>query len=274
MNQEIPYRVADVETLVDEFYKLKRSKGLKLTWSVVGYKCSNLFFQYARMSSGSRWHIFRTPVEYWEQNKDKILSFHQSPKSEGDLFASWNFLSKSASQFPPSVALKIYKRLGATSVLDPYSGWGDRCLAAMALGVDYIGIDSNKELVVPYKKMIETYKSHTKSKVVFINDRCEHVDLSDYRFDLVFTSPPFWYDNKKMFEKYSGCETDYDKFMNESLIPMMGTFKSLNKRVCLYIPQNMADDLMKLFGDVSDILTFRRNSGLQTDIYFWDFEKI
>ena len=49
-------------------------------------------------------------------------------------------------QFPPFLAGQIYKYFDATNILDPYAGWGDRCIAAMALDINYIGIDSNTHL--------------------------------------------------------------------------------------------------------------------------------
>ena len=40
----------------------------------------------------------------------------------------------------------MYKKYDATRVLDFTAGWGARMVAAMALDIDYIGIDSNKSL--------------------------------------------------------------------------------------------------------------------------------
>ena len=56
--------------------------------------------------------------------------------------------------FKSSTAKYIYKKYNATSVLDPTMGWGGRLLGAMALGIDYYGIDTNLDLNEPYEDMI------------------------------------------------------------------------------------------------------------------------
>ena len=64
-----------------------------------------------------------------------------------------------------AAAIHMYKRYDATRVLDFTAGWGARMVAAMALDIDYIGIDSNKSLKPGYEKIIKLLKPYTKSKV-------------------------------------------------------------------------------------------------------------
>jgi hypothetical protein len=49
-------------------------------------------------------------------------------------------------QFPPYVAGMVYRYFNAKNVFDPYTGWGDRCLGEMVLGINYIGCDSNNHV--------------------------------------------------------------------------------------------------------------------------------
>ncbi len=57
----------------------------------------------------------------------------------------------------PVPALKMCHPYKPTRVLDFCSGWGDRLAGVSAANVPfYIGIDSNNDLVKPYKEMITT----------------------------------------------------------------------------------------------------------------------
>ena len=94
----------------------------------------------------------------------------------------------------PAAALNIYKKYGATSVLDFTAGWGSRMVAAAALGINYIGIDANKNLSPGYKKIIKLIQPHTNSKINMTFKKAEDVDFSKLpKYDFVFTSPPYEY---------------------------------------------------------------------------------
>ena len=94
----------------------------------------------------------------------------------------------------PASAIQMYKKYKATSVLDFTAGWGARMIAAMALDIDYIGIDSNQSLKPGYDKIIKLLKPYTKSKVKMIWKEAQTVDISKLpKYDYVFTSPPYEY---------------------------------------------------------------------------------
>ena len=93
-----------------------------------------------------------------------------------------------------AAAIHMYKRYNATRVLDFTAGWGARMVAAMALDIDYIGIDSNKALKPGYEKIIKLLKPYTKSKIKMYWSEAQKVNLSKARkYDYVFTSPPYEY---------------------------------------------------------------------------------
>ena len=64
-----------------------------------------------------------------------------------------------------AAAAGMYKKYKATRVLDFTAGWGARMVAAMALDIDYIGIDSNTNLREGYNRIIKLLKPYTKSNV-------------------------------------------------------------------------------------------------------------
>lgn len=99
-------------------------------------------------------------------------------------------------QFRPSFAKWLYCTLKPkTGILDFSAGWGGRCLGAMALGIPYVGIDANVGLREPYTQMIRTYEPRAPVRMIF--KPAETVDFSKFKYDLIFTSPPYF-----MLEKY------------------------------------------------------------------------
>ena len=118
-------------------------------------------------------------------------------------------------QFKPYVAKYIYWHFNATHVLDPCAGWGDRCVAAMATGIDYTGVDTNLTLCKPYHKMIGHFQERSKSKVNMLFQQSEGVDFGTIApYDLIFTSPPY-----KKVERYVHMP-EYDDFVEEFLLPV------------------------------------------------------
>lgn len=263
---DFPWRNHSKKELLDEFTKLKNKinndeisiKNLKS--SRVGLKCSNYFFQYERLKTPTHGNK-KSCHDLWKDNKNKIIEYVEKNELKYDLFTTICFLKNPSSQFPIYVACQIYKYFNAKNVLDPYAGWGDRCLAAMSLDINYTGIDSNDKLKKHYDKMINLYP--TKSDIEIIYDKSENINLNEIIFDLVFTSPPYWNLNKKITEKYNDCETDYNNFMTNSLIPIIKKcLKKKNIWICINIPENMYDDLIKYIRKCDKIIKFgsRQNS--------------
>ena len=220
---DFPWRSHTRKELLDDYFKLIskiENTGIKfpLPYLRTGLKCSNYFFQYERMKTRSQGKI--SCYDFWKKNKNKVIASYDKDTTHGDIFTKVNFMNHPPSQFPPMVACQLYKYFGATKVLDPYAGWGDRCVAAMAMDIDYIGIDSNKNLRKPYQDMIKYYPSKSNVKMFF--QRSENIDIDELDFDFVLTSPPFWNkSNSRLLEVYNGSEPDYKIFIQQSLIPLI-----------------------------------------------------
>jgi tRNA G10 N-methylase Trm11 len=175
-------------------------------------------------------------------------------------------------QFPPRIAVMVYKLFKAKTVLDPYAGWGNRALAAMAGDINYIGIDCNKQLTDSFDRMINFYPS--KSNIQMFYQRCESVNLDNLKFDLIFSSPPFYHvkGNKgsiKLIESYPGTETDYNIFMKTSLIPLVKSGIKKKSPVCLHLPQLMYETLKSAVGPCNRKLKFSNSNKKTNTIYCW-----
>jgi hypothetical protein len=81
----------------------------------------------------------------------------------------------------------------APRVLDSSAGWGDRLLAAMAVGVEvYHGFDPNARLVPGHSAMIAAYGSPERHRVECAAFEDVAARLPDEYYDIFFTSPPFF----------------------------------------------------------------------------------
>jgi len=160
-----PWRSYNTKTLADEYVKLKRKLSLdsiddfkvnrKITvpYCYIGNSCLDNFFQYEIMSTPSQGKI--SCVDFWKGNKKKIISYYNE-HSDKDLYRVIRFFNHPPSHFPMLVAATIYKLFNSSKIFDPFAGWGDRCLAAMSLNLDYTGVDSTH-----YNKTLNTRKLHT-----------------------------------------------------------------------------------------------------------------
>ena len=173
--------------------------------------------------------------------------------------------------FKPSTAKWIYKKLGATKVLDPTAGWGGRMLGAYALGISYTGIDTNVNMKPAYDSMIAKL-GNKNLKMVW--ESCLETDFSLLDYDFVLTSPP--YINLEVYENMTPFESNkvfYEKFLIPLITKCLKHIKNKG-RVCFNISPKMYDDLLK-FGfrpcdEEYDLLQQKRlGKDKQDKIYCW-----
>ena len=141
-------------------------------------------------------------------------------------------------QFRPTVARWVYCTLKPTKgILDFSAGWGGRCLAAMSMGIPYVGIDANRRLEVPYRRMIQTLDPGAKVQLFF--QPSETVDFSKFSYDLVMTSPPYF-----MIEEYEKMPAYKSKqgFLDKFFIPVIQNawkYLAMGGHMALNMPHEM-----------------------------------
>lgn len=280
-----PYVKISQEERDKDFEKLKSLKFKttdKLTLSVVGNKTSNYYFQPYRMKTKvGKW----SPYDRWNdpEKKKKIIEVcHQIYKKRPDVLDTpacfrdaIRMSSNSINQFKPYVAVYVYQKFKPTRILDISAGWGDRLIAAISQDIDYIGIDSNKKLKVPYTNMIRDFKSKSEVKMIF--KKSEDVDYSKLPiYDLIFTSPPYF-----DLEQYEGMTKYDDKehFTNSYFIPSINnSWKYLKKGgiMALNMPEEMYKILLPILGKSKKIKMPIQNRFVYKDktprfeyIYWW-----
>jgi tRNA1(Val) A37 N6-methylase TrmN6 len=135
----------------------------------------------------------------WKQNESEYRMYKfnlaQGKNHEQARYGVFRLYYGSSQGFKPLIAKWLYSLYQPkTAVLDFSAGWGGRCLAAMAYNVPYIGIDTNIELKSVYRKMVSEISKAEASEfdVTMIFKDAATVRYEDYKYDMVFTSPPYF----------------------------------------------------------------------------------
>jgi hypothetical protein len=113
----------------------------------------------------------------------------------------FNLYFGSITIFRPVMAMEVYCRFRPKiAVLDPTMGWGGRLVGACALDLPkYIGIDANRNLELPYREMCAFLQPRSKTAVELFFQDALTVDYSKLKYDMVFTSPPYY--NIELYRK-------------------------------------------------------------------------
>ena len=266
-----PYRMITKKEAIDDFLSLREMVNKKdfNSKSVLGNRAVDYGTEKARKKTKYR---NKSHYERWQDKvaREKVLKFakrlyNQKYKRSvdssirGAIELQWG----SINTMRPAAAACAYRKNKATKVLDFTAGWGARLIAAMALDIDYTGIDANKALKPGYDKIIKTLRPYSKSKVKMIFKKAETVDISKLKYDFVFTSPPYEYlevyENMENYEKkgekvsqpYSSSKIkmdDSEKFYDEFMIPTLKRiYKHLpkGKHICLNMPDIMYTKIKK-----------------------------
>ncbi len=121
--------------------------------------------------------------------------------------------------------LKKYGNIKKGGIFFDFSaGWGNRMLAAKALGMRYRAIDANKKLVDELNNM--AIDLGIDAKVIYGSSddiNCYKKLLGDEKIDLAFTSPPYFdkeiysEDEEQSIIKYPNEQDWYEKFIVKSI---------------------------------------------------------
>lgn len=243
---------------IEDYQKLKECPCDKIDRTHTGLKAIDYFFFDHRLKTKTRRKVSFINIMTNKTKKNHLITIAKKYKktsnpSAYNLYSSFQLYYGTINAFRPAVAKYIYQLYKpTTAILDFSAGWGGRCLSAMSLGIPYIGIDSNKTLQGAYGKMVATYEPSADVKMIF--KPAEQVDFSDFSYDLVFTSPPYF-----MLEKYEKSPEYSSKadFLNSFFHPVVkSVWKYLKKggHMALNIPVDMYKSLVAGIPDLPKII--------------------
>ena len=193
------------EEAITDFKKLQEvGCNSKKKFSKIGNKIVNYFTSEERLETiGNKKLTF---YDVWK-NKNiimreypyvkKMFAYYEQNYKTYPMIKVWKRIYDiyygSITIFRPLQAMEIYCRYKPTSILDFTMGWGGRLIGACALNIEnYIGIDMNSRLKIPYQNMISMLEPTTKTKISVIFQDALTVDYSKLNYDIVLTSPPYY----------------------------------------------------------------------------------
>jgi hypothetical protein len=204
----------------------------------------------------------------------------KSPKTDVKIWiAIFNMYFGSVNIFRPLISAKIYEIFKPESVLDFTMGWGGRMVGAMALNIpNYIGIDNNMNLKIPYRDMVKLLKPHTSTRVKLLFKNALDVDYFKLKYDMVLTSPPY-YDIEVYGDAPDDTENAYktrDDWNELFYRPLFSrTYSALKSGgyYCLNIPDTLYSSVcIPLFGVADTTIFFDKKPRLNNYkefIYVW-----
>lgn len=220
-------------------------------FSRIGTVCLDFFFFKYRLKTKTKRHISfydavsnRQIMDYIDAKIVQIKKKTLKSLSEQELlrlrYSVFQLYYGSVNQYKPTEAFSLYCKLQPKiGVLDFSAGWGGRCIAAMAYGVPYMGIDANTNLESSYNGLIKLCNPSTETKIVFAPS--ETVDFSKFKYDLVFTSPPyFMMEEYEKMPKYGSKSGFIEKFFRPVV---RNAWKNLHSSgyMALNMPKEMYD---------------------------------
>jgi len=100
---------------------------------------------------------------------------------------------KQCETFKTALAYLLYTRVfGATSVLDPCAGWGDRLVAALAARIRYVGVDANSRLIPLYRDIIDVLGGAAAADVAALACQVFHGDFAVCCDEVVAAAASRW----------------------------------------------------------------------------------
>jgi hypothetical protein len=222
-----------------------------------GTKALDFFFFKHRLAAKTKKHVsFLNILEntasykYLKNKTRKLKKYNQLTKRRTpdeqlrNQYGVFQLYYGTINQFRPTIAKTLYCLLKPKiAILDFSAGWGGRCIAAMSLGIPYIGIDANTKLQSSYTKMIKTLEPTADVQLHF--QPSETFDFSKVKYDLVFTSPPYF-----TLEEYEGMPKYKQKqgFLDIFFLPVLRSCWSnlqAGGHLALNMPDAMYDAVRK-----------------------------
>lgn len=167
----------------------------------------------------------QSPEEYFYSNIKKVNEYALNkykkitPRTVRE--AVYDMTRECTSHNPAHIVAMI-QMFKTNTILDFSSGWGDRLIGAMSRDVDYYcGIDPNPCLHPNYESMIKFFDKSSK-KYVMIENTIEDAKIPNKKFNMIFTSPPYfdleiYRKNKVQSSKYDNEREWFNNFLKVAI---------------------------------------------------------
>lgn len=285
-NSQISKQIKSISEIdiIKEFDRLKSNTNLKPNTNV-GNKIVDYFTFEERLNTIGKEKInFYTFVKdfsiYFERKyvKNMVEWAEKNNRYKNNLIKKYYFIYclyfGAINIFKPIRSIEIFKRFNPKSILDPTMGWGGRLVGACVCNVpNYIGIDMNTNLREPYEKMTHFLKSRSTTNIDLHFEDILSIDLSNFKYDMVFTSPPYY--NKEIYSnntKYNSIKEWNENFYKPFI---ERTYKYLEKNgfYILNISPKVFNYIKTILGEPFLIIPFIKNkkkNDYNEFFYIWE----
>jgi hypothetical protein len=215
-------------------------------------------FWYNRAFYMDRDDSTRRMIEYIKKETPALNEMKRAKKVFNMYYGSINV-------FRPATACRLYERFKPSCILDFTMGWGGRLVGAHCSGVSrYIGIDNNMRLKPHLEKMVATLLAESvlpKTEFALLFDDALAVDYSQYEYDMVFTSPPYY--NKELYgsEGVAKSEEEWDTQFYTPIFKKTWTHLLKGGHYCLNIPTPLYEKIcVPMLGEATERIELNKFS--------------
>jgi 16S rRNA G966 N2-methylase RsmD len=279
--------IEDVDKEMNQLIEIGKDAHTISPRSRIGNNVVDYFTFVQRLETKGKYDIsFYEFVENIEEFKKKqfiqtMLKYYKDVKNKNNtkneyivLKEVYNICISAINIMRPLNCMEIYAKYNAKRVLNFCAGWGGSAVAAAALKLDaFYGVEINHALIEPYNNMLPYLNS--KSGTFFNMKFCDalEVDYDNYVYDMVFSSPPYYF-----IEKYeNNVKYKTKKEMDEKFYkPLFSkTYNGLQKggyyiiNVCKEVYENV---LKGLFGEAYEVFPLKkskRQNNYTEMVYVW-----
>jgi len=280
-----------LDMIDDEYNKLKiigKTAENQSPRSRIGNNVVDYFTFVERLHTRGKYNCnyfeFINNIDFFEEKKfiQNMLEYYKTVKNKSgkkNKYIVWketyNICISAINIIRPIMYMEIYTKYNATSILDFCAGWGGALIAACVLDIPkYTGVELNNSLIEPYKKIQAYTKSkNTKTSIDMMFKSALDVDYSTLDYDLVFTSPPYYF-----IQKYENNVAYKSKKEMDELfyVPLFSkTYQSLKQGgyYILNINKEVYENVcIGLFGVCHEIFFLKksqRQNEYKENVYVW-----
>jgi 16S rRNA G966 N2-methylase RsmD len=162
----------------------------------------------------------------------------------------------------------IYKP--SVAIMDPFCGFGGRLVGAMVKDINYIGIDLNKDLEPSYQKLLQNFGDKTTSTIQLLFQDSNEIDYSKYKYDMVFTSPP--YENIEIYKHMKKRSIEEWNIFYKEVFQKLWDNLEVNGTYIININENIYTRILEpLFGNALEKMLLKKSSKNEYKecVYIW-----
>lgn len=234
----------------------------------IGNKGINFFQFVDNIESYKKKKYIQTLLTYCDNNnryKDSIIKKY---------YYCYGLCFGRINAFKITNALHIYNKYPTTTtIMDPFCGFGGRLVGAMMKNINYIGFDLNKDLEQGYLSLIKDFREKTTSKIDLLFQDSNTIEYSKYKYDMVFTSPP--YENIEIYKHMERKSIEeWNKFYKEIFQKLWNSLEP-NGTYIININEKIYTKILEpLFGPSMESILLKKSSKNDYKEYIYIWKKI